>query len=251
MKAVIHNKKKFEKPTSWLQLKNGRWISGSIQARLDEWYHKLFGEHMLKLGGLSCELLSHHCNIQHQVNLDIHNPLCNVIANQKNLPFLEKTFNAIIMSHQLDYCNNPHLVLREVDRVMIDDGYLILTGFNPISFAGLAGWIPWRKKNLLQNKYMFTPYRLKEWLTLLNYQVIHCDLYALFPMQYYQNIWTWFENNLGDWSTPIRSLYFIVARKRTYPIKPIKSHWELKRSLFPMNASYRLNKGKNWSSFVN
>lgn len=69
------------------QLKNGQWVSESIQTRLDEWCPKLFGYHMLKLGGLSCELASCTCNIQHQVHLDIENPLHTVIADKYELPF--------------------------------------------------------------------------------------------------------------------------------------------------------------------
>ncbi|WGV99646.1 class I SAM-dependent methyltransferase [Vibrio sp. YMD68] len=243
------NEKKLEKPHSWSQLKNGEWVNNAIQTRLDEWCPKLFGYHMLKLGGLSCELATQHCNIQHQVNLDVHNPLHNVIADGYDLPFLEKSFDTVIMAHQLDYCNDPHRMLREVDRVMIDDGYLILTGFNPISITGCARFLPWRKNNLPWSGRMFTPNRIKDWLGLLNYQVIESDTFALFPMQKYQPMWTWCENSLGDWASPLGSLYFVVARKRTYPLKPIKPHWRLKRRLSPVSINYRVNRivQKNWA----
>ncbi|MDA0127059.1 methyltransferase domain-containing protein [Vibrio sp. MarTm2] len=240
MKPARSNKK-LEKPHSWSQLKNGQWVSESIQTRMDEWCPKLFGYHMLKLGGLSCELTSFACNIQHQVNLDIKNPLHNVIANGYDLPFFEKSFDAVVMAHQLDYCNDPHRMLREVDRVMIDDGYLIITGFNPISFTGLASLMPWRRNNLPWSGRMFTPTRIKDWLSVLNYQVIECDSYALFPMQKYRTMWTWLENSLGDWAAPMGSLYFIVARKRTYPLKPIKPHWKLKRKLTPVSVNYKVS----------
>ena len=69
---------------------------------------------------------------------------------------------------------------------------------------------------------MYTPNRVKDWLGVLNYQVIHCDTYALFPMSRYRAFWTWLENSLGSWASVAGSQYFIVARKRTYPIKPIK-----------------------------
>lgn len=44
---------------------------------------------------------------------------------------------------------------------------------------------------------MFTSSRINDWLGLLNYQVIHCDRYALFPMTRYRTMWTWLENSLG------------------------------------------------------
>ncbi|WP_117233471.1 class I SAM-dependent methyltransferase [Vibrio maerlii] len=233
--------RKFEQPHSWSQLKNGDWIAQSIQTRLDEWCPKLFGYHMLKLGGLSCEISSCTCNIPHQVNLDQFNLLHNVIADPYELPFVEKSFDTVLISHQLEYMNDPHRILREVDRVMVDDGYLIITGFNPLSFMGLSSLMPWRKNNLPWSGRMFTPNRIKDWLGLLNYQVVHCDKYALFPMQKYQTFWTWLEGGLGDWASPMGSLYFIVARKRTYPLKPIKPHWKLKRKLSPVSVNYKID----------
>lgn len=187
----------FTAPIDLVSDEQWAWVLESIQTRLDEWCPKLFGYHMLKLGGLSCELTSCNCNIQHQVNVDIQNPLHNVIADGYELPFLEKSFDVVILAHQLDYASDPHRLLREVDRVMMDDGCLIITGFNPISFTGLASLFPWRKNNLPWSGRMFTSSRINDWLGLLNYQVIHCDRYALFPMTRYRTMWTWLENSLG------------------------------------------------------
>ncbi|QIA63960.1 methyltransferase domain-containing protein [Vibrio astriarenae] len=228
------SKKELNKPTTWSELQNGHWVSESIQLRLDEWCPKLFGYHLLKLGGLSSELASCHCNIQHQVNLDRDNPIASVIADPFELPFIEKSFDAVILAHQLDFCDDPHRLLREIDRIMIDDGYLILTGFNPLSLTGISSLLPWRKNNLPWSGRMFTPSRIKDWLGVLNYEVIECDGYAVFPYQFNRTFWTWLENSLGQWCRPAGSLYFIVARKRTCPLKPIKPHWQLKRRLSPL-----------------
>lgn len=234
------SKKKIIPPHSWCQLKNGQWVAESIQTRLDEWCPKLFGYHMLKLGGLSCELSTSHSTIQHQVHLDKHNSAHNLIADIYDLPFLEKSFDVAMVIHQLDYSHDPHRILREVDRVLIDDGYIIITGFNPLSLTGFASLMPWRKHNLPWSGRMYTPSRIKDWLSVLNYQVLECDQYALFPMQKYRSLWTWLENATGNWASPLGSLYFIVARKRTYPLKPIKPHWRLKRRFSPVSLNYRV-----------
>ncbi|MDV7105056.1 class I SAM-dependent methyltransferase [Vibrio sp. TH_r3] len=236
MKAA-HTAKKNQQPHSWQQLKNGDWVSESVQTRLDEWCPKLFGYHMLKLGGLSCEIMSRMCNIQHQVNLDIENPNHTLVADLFDLPFLEKSIDVVLLAHQLDYSPDPHRLLREVDRVMVDDGYLIMSGFNPISLTGLSSLMPWRKNNLPWSGRMFTPRRIKDWLSLLNYEVVHVDQYAIFPMKH--PFWTWLENIIGDWLLPCGSLYFIVARKRTYPLKLIKPHWHLKSRLAPVGVNLK------------
>lgn len=231
-------RRKIDNPHSWKQLKNGPWVQESIQMRLDEWCPKLFGYHMLKLGGLSNEIASTMCNIQHQVNVDTKKVACNVIADSYHLPFLEKSFDVALLAHQLDFSQDPHRLLREVDRVIVDDGYLIMTGFNPISLTGAANLVPWRKKNLLWRSRMFTSNRIKDWLGLLNYEVIHIDQYAVLPWEH--PFWTWVESGLGDCITPFGSLYFIVARKRTYPLRLIKPHWRLKRKLSPVGVNCKV-----------
>ncbi|MGV3003041.1 methyltransferase domain-containing protein [Vibrio sp.] len=236
--------KSFVQPHSWQQLKNGEWVVESIQTRLDEWCPKLFGYHMLKLGGLSCELTTHNCNIKHQVNVDIANPLHSVIADAYDLPFVEKSIDAALVCHQLDYCSDPHRLLREIDRIIIDDGHIILTGFNPISLTGAASLLPWRKNNLPWSGRMFTPYRMKDWLGLLNYEVIHCDTYALFPVRRGKALTTWLEHGMGACASTFGSVYFIVAKKRMYPLKPIKPHWKVKNRRFSP-ASVGFNKASS------
>ncbi|PMO56032.1 SAM-dependent methyltransferase [Vibrio breoganii] len=233
--------RKINQPHSWDDLPKHAWVRDAIQMRLDEWCPKLFGYHMLKLGGLSCEITSCNCNIQHQINLDIVNPIHSIVADAYDLPFLEKSIDVVLMAHQLDYCLDPHRLLREVDRVLIDDGYLILTGFNPISLSGLNSLMPWRKNNLPWSGRMFTPYRVQDWLSVLNYQVVYMDSYGLIPSKKQRAIWTWIENGIGGWSMLFCSQYFIVARKRTYPLKPIKPHWKLKRRLSPVRLNCRVN----------
>ncbi len=237
--------KQIQQPHSWQNLHNGQWVFDTIQMRMDEWSPKLFGYHLLKLGGLSCELSMTSCPISHQVHLDVENPLRNIEADAFNLPFVEKSFDAVVLTHQLDYCQDPHRLLREVDRVVMDDGYIILTGFNPISLTGIARLLPWCKHHLPWSGRMFSSYRIKDWLELLNYQVIHCDQYGLLLNRKERMIWTWMENILGDWMAPFGSVYFIVARKRTYPLKPIKPHWKLKEHLSPLKANYNANSNHN------
>lgn len=234
------SKKTYVKPYSWDQLKNGLWVKESIQTRLDEWCPKFFGYHMLKLGGLSCELASCTCNIQHQIHLDIENPCHTVIADIYELPFLEKSIDTVILSHQLDYSNDPHRLLREIDRVMVDDGYLVITGVNPFSFSGIANQFPWRKNNFPWHGRMFTSSRIRDWLEILNYEVLECDRYGVFPLQTYRPFWTWLESSVCHWTTVFGALYFIVARKRTYPLKLIKPHWRVRRSLTPIRLNYRV-----------
>ena len=52
--------------------------------------------------------------------------------------------------------SDPHRLLREADRVLIDDGWMILTGFNPVSLMGLRKLVPVLRKGTPYNSRMFT-----------------------------------------------------------------------------------------------
>jgi ubiquinone/menaquinone biosynthesis C-methylase UbiE len=50
-----------------------------------------------------------------------------VKADPLHLPFAEKSVDACLLAHT-PWCSDPHRLLREADRVLIDDGWMILTG---------------------------------------------------------------------------------------------------------------------------
>jgi len=45
----------------------------------------------------------------------------------------------------------------------------------------------------------------------------------------------------------IGSMYFIVARKRTFPLKPIKPTWKLRRQLSPLRVNCRTKANQKMS----
>ncbi|UJF20112.1 class I SAM-dependent methyltransferase [Vibrio sp. SS-MA-C1-2] len=232
--------KKMVPPSSWQELVNGEWVADQLQTRLDEWWPRLFGFHLLKLGGLSAELASCHCSIRHQVCVDKLNPLRNITSELDHLPLTDKSIDACLLAHQLDFSEDPHQLLREVDRVLVADGYLILTGFNPMSLGGLSRFLPWRRKKYPWKGRMFTPGRVVDWLQLLNYEISCHDTFAILPTTKYWPCATWAENLLSDYFSRFGGLYFIVARKRTLPIKPIKSKWIFQKNFKPASANFRV-----------
>ncbi len=234
------SEKPLKYPVSWKEFDHGNWAKSQIQMRLDEWLPKLFGYHLLKLGGLSCELSTQHTNIQHQVGVDLSSNKYDVCAEYFELPFINKAFDSCLLINQLDFCQDPHRLLREIDRVIIDDGYLIISGVNPSSLVGIGQFIPRRKQRFPWNGRMFSPLRVIDWLGLLNYQVLDYSCFGLIPVTKERAYVAWLEHLFSDFAPAIGSLYFIVARKRTFPLNPIKRRWQLKKQLSPLSVNYRI-----------
>jgi SAM-dependent methyltransferase len=98
------------------------------------------------------------------------------------LPFASQSLDLVVMPHVLEFAAEPHQVLREVERVLIAEGQLIICGFNPASL--------WGARQAL-GRVLHSPYlpaagefismpRMKDWLKLLNLGVSrsHFGCYA-------------------------------------------------------------------------
>src|SRR5690606_41680254 len=65
-----------------------------------------------------------------------------LVCEPEQLPFDTQSIDLIVMPHTLEWCADPHQVLREVERVLMPEGRVVLTGFNPYSLWGLRESLP-------------------------------------------------------------------------------------------------------------
>ena len=62
------------------------------------------------------------------------------VARAAALPFGDRSHNLIFLPHTLDFCSDPHAVLREVSQVLAPEGYAVIIGFNRLSLWGGMRW---------------------------------------------------------------------------------------------------------------
>ncbi|WP_206485626.1 class I SAM-dependent methyltransferase [Thalassotalea sp. G2M2-11] len=232
-------------PSNWEKLPNGGLIREEINGLLAPWWPKFFGYHLLKIGALSGYLDSQLCPIKHQVTVsEKHqaNALSSstLFAEIDDLPIFEHSVDVCVLSHVLEFSLDPHHVIREANRVLIPNGYLVLTGYNPLSLAGLNSFIPYRRQQRPWNERFFSAMRVKDWLHLMGYEILMDErcLHSTLAHEVNQGVigrhWETFAQrylpNLG-------SVYVIVAKKRVLPLTPIKPKWKLRAQLAPANVT--------------
>lgn len=226
-------------PDSWQRFTGGDVLLSAINAELTDWWPKFFGYHLLKIGSLSAQIDTSLCPINHQVSVFEDKAQAGVVAEIDDLPFLEHSVDVCLLSHALEFTIDPHHVVREANRVLIPNGYLVITGFNPFSLAGLNKFVPYRRHKFPWNERFFSPSRIKDWLDLMGFEVL-ADQRTIFSTMdnkvsapivsfYWQKLAKQFLSNFG-------SVYVIVAKKRRYPLTPIKPKWQLRASLKPANV---------------
>jgi SAM-dependent methyltransferase len=161
------------------------------------------------------------------------------------LPIASDSLDLVVLPHVLEFAENPHRIIREVERVLRPEGSLIISGFNPFSLWGLRRALGSKKGYPWHGKFIGLP-RLKDWLALLGFEVAGGRFAAYAPPLNHEK---WLERfafmeKAGDrWWAVSGGVYFLHAIKRVPGMRLIKPNWNerLVRNLIP--ASPKLNKG--------
>lgn len=212
-------------PACWSDIPSGDLLAMEIQSRLDEWCPLMFGYHLLKLGNLSSKLSCAASTIRHQTSIGSEGNTIAVMADLDELPIRSNSVDVCLMAHTLDFSRDPHQVLREAERVLTQDGWIIISGFNPYSVVGAGKLIPHLRKRLPWSARMFSPERVLDWLSLLGFELVHLDgiPYSSLSQRCRR------ENLIRRCGYRFTSAYVIAARKRTIPLSRIQESAWLRR----------------------
>ena len=235
-------------PQKWRALPRGELIKAEIDRQLAPWWPKFFGYHLAKIGCLSGQLATDSCPIKHQFTIAASAKQGDIVAEIDDLPLLEHSVDVCVLSHVLEFSLDPHHVIREANRILIPNGYIVITGFNPFSLAGFNKLIPYRRKQMPWQERFFSPMRIKDWLHLMGFEVLadqRC-LYSSLASEKSENfLGRYWHKFAGKYLSSLGSVYIIVAKKRVLPLTPIKPKWRLKPSFSPVNVSTSISSNKN------
>ena len=219
------------KPLVWQDLPFGEMLQAEIETELAAWWPRVFGYHLLKVGSLSSQLNSLHCNIAR--HFSVYDGLgASIQADPHYLPVQQSTIDTVLSCFLLEFEQDPYQILREFDRVLIRSGYIFIVGFNPISPAFIGKILPKYQTQLPWNGQFFMPTRVKDWLGLLGYQVLADERLIFHSLLGSQTKVLhqppWWQKSIAHWLPSSGSVYLIVARKLTSPLTPIKDKSKIK-----------------------
>ena len=121
----------------WYESEAGRLISRAVEQHVWEITACVFGYHAVQVGeAFPGRNLLRNCTIRHQIMLD-RSSAANIISSPAALPISSDSIDLFVLAHTLDFTDKPHQILREVERCLVAEGYMIIIGFNPHSFYGL------------------------------------------------------------------------------------------------------------------
>lgn len=213
---------------AWLASPQGRYVLGWEQHQIDHTVADIFGFNALQIGLPQCDLLrANRIPLRQTACQSGHADVrCELTA----LPFASHSTDLIVLPHVLEFAEDPHQILREVERILIPEGQLIVLGFNPWSLWGLkrqrhpADRFPWN------GRYLSLP-RLKDWLQLLGFEVDRGTLgcYAPpFEQVHWLRRWQPLENAGHRWWNFSGAVYMLRAVKRLHGMRLITPNWKKK-----------------------
>lgn len=215
--------------TQWLQSPAGRYLLEWEQRHLDVALADLFGFHALQLGlpeldALRSNRMPHRwvaTNDPHRTDgIALH---CDYDA----LPFDSASLDLVVLPHTLEIARDPHLTLREVERVLMPEKRVVIVGFNPMSLWGLRQKLGRMRRAVarggsrdlyLPSEGEFLGYRrLRDWLRLLSFEV-ESGRFGCYRPPVVSEKWLerfdWMERSGDRWWPVFGAVYFVVAVKR-------------------------------------
>ena len=154
-----------------------------------------------------------------------------VLTHLEELPFASQSIDLLVLPHALEFADDPHRVLREVERVLMPEGHVVISGFNPASLWGarqLVGRTVGSPFLPSAGQFLALP-RLKDWLKLLSFEVHrgHFGCYRpAFRSERWQNRFGFMETAGERWWSFFGAIYIVHAIKRVHSLRLIGPVWK-------------------------
>jgi SAM-dependent methyltransferase len=230
----------------WFETPPGRYLLAWERAEFDRAVGDIFGYHALQLGLPELDTLAANRMPHKWLALRESDALASpvrpdIITDYAALPFEENSLDLVVLPHSLELNVDPHTTLREVERVLVPEGKVVVCCLNPASLWGLRQ----RRANVYRRLgfgELFLPdagdfigyRRLRDWLRLLSFEVetssFGCYRPALASEKWLDRF-DWMDP-VGERSWPIfGAAYFIVAVKRVRGARLIGANWKKTKGL--------------------
>lgn len=140
-----------------------------------------------------------------------------VVQSQfEKLPFETETIDLVVLPHTLEVADDPYAVMREVSRILIPGGRVVMTGINLFSLWGLRFSLQrFGAKRFLPGKQFMAVPTIKDWLQLLSFRMdrgaFGCYGFTWIPNSMKED--SWIEKAGDRWWPQCGALYAIGATK--------------------------------------
>ncbi|BAO43712.1 class I SAM-dependent methyltransferase [Thiolapillus brandeum] len=217
----------------WFESNMGKMVLEHEREVLQRVVEGLFGYYLLELSWL-CNMPSYSqvspIRSFYRISpcIDAESQLA---ALPEMLPVAGDSVDAVVLPHTLDFAVDPRQVLREVERILIPEGRVVIVGFNPYSLWGLRRSLPGASRRLPWRGHFISARRLQDWLSLLGFDtgeefslLFRPPWKKAFLRQRFPRLDSLSQRYLSRFS----GVYVLVAVKRVSTLTPVGMRWKLR-----------------------
>ena len=218
----------------WLASPGGQYVMEWEAEMFDSMVADLFGYHAVQVGMTQFDFLRN--------NRMTARSLCeragagsraHVLACPEALPFESSSLDLVLLPHALEFSDHPHEVLREVERVLMPEGHVIIAGFNPLSLWGARRGLQRHSRHFPWHGHYLSGRRLKDWLQLLGFEA-RPGTFGCYAPPFSKKQWLErfrFMDAIGRrWWPVCGGVYLLQAVKRVHGMRLIQPNWRNKRT---------------------
>ncbi len=202
--------------------------------QFDNAVEDIFGYRAVQIGLPGIDFLRRN-RISYRFPLSLE-PGAAVTADPLQLPLASQSIDLLVLPHVLEFSSDPHLVLREAERVLMPEGQIVISGFNTLSFWGLKQSLSRRGSDPPWNAHMIGLLRLKDWLKLLGFE-LNGGKFGCYVPPFTNDKWmsrfAFMEKAGARWWPIAGGVYVVRAIKRTIGMRLVTPAWKKDRTPAP------------------
>jgi SAM-dependent methyltransferase len=217
----------------WLDTPQGQYVQRWEHARVDQLVVDVFGYNAVQIGMPQHDYLrANRMPFKLYSSDGSSGPSPALMCDPVQLPFPATSVDLIVLPHVLEFAADPHAVLREVERVLVPEGHVLITGFNPFSLWGARRRLQEREPFPWNGDWLSVP-RLRDWFKLLNLET-QAGCFGCYRPPVHSERWLarWqFIEAAGDrWWPFLGGAYVLQGIKRVHGMRLIMPTWRDRRA---------------------
>lgn len=210
---------------AWLRTRLGRLVLQRERQLVAEALEDVFGFQLLQLGtwGENGGFFAAARTQRQTILAAVTDGRAQVCCKPSELAIASDSIDGVLLPHTLEFESDPHAVLREVQRVLVSEGRLLILGFSATGTWALRhrfaeeGFPPGLMQHISER-------RARDWLALLGFEVTGADRY-LFRLPFPPPPTAAQTGAAIDSGLLPANAYLLRARKRVYALTPVRPKW--------------------------
>lgn len=209
---------RFVQLNEWFHSPKGRKLASAISEQLEDLLPRYYGVHLVQFGleEHGNWLSSSQINNQHILTTFLSHRPHAVIAKLEGryLPFESESVSLIVLPLTLELVSQRQLFLQEINRVLTQDGRVLIIGLNPHGILGLRKKFRRTVLGIEKRKTLLSLVKLNKLLSTASFSLTHTHFFSYTPFLKLNRKSSFFFEQLGKMLWPYPGNFYILEAKK-------------------------------------